>query len=48
VSTDGQTWELYGEIVLRMAYKLKVGPALTSHNPETTARASFRDYVESA
>jgi hypothetical protein len=46
-STDGETWKLYGEKVLTLASTLKVGPALTSHNPETAAKASFRDYVES-
>jgi hypothetical protein len=46
-STDGQSWKLYGEKVLTLAHTLKVGPALTSHNPEMTATASFRDYVES-
>ncbi len=45
-STDGQTWKLYGEKVLALEHTLKVGPALTSHNPETAARASFRDYIE--
>jgi hypothetical protein len=46
-STDGQTWKLYGEKALALAYTLNVGPALTSHNPETAAKASFRNYVES-
>jgi hypothetical protein len=46
-STDGQTWKLYGEKVLALASRLHVGPALTSHNPETAAKASFRDYVGS-
>jgi hypothetical protein len=46
-STDGQTWKLYGEKALTLASTLKVGPALTSHNPETAAKASFRDYFES-
>ncbi len=45
-STDGQTWKLYGETTLALAHALKVGPCLTSHNPETEARASFRDYAE--
>ena len=45
-STDGQTWKLYGEKVLTLADTLKVGMALTSHNPETAAKASFRDYRE--
>jgi hypothetical protein len=45
-STDGRTWKLYGEKVLTLAYTLKVGPALTSHNSDTVAKALFRDYVE--
>ena len=45
-STNGQIWKLYGETVLALPDTLKVGPALTSHNPETAAKASFRDYVE--
>lgn len=45
-STDGQNWKRYGEKVLPLECTLKVGPALTSHNPETVASASFRDYVE--
>lgn len=44
-STDGQAWKLYGEIVLTLAHALKVGLALTSHNPDAPAKASFRDYV---
>jgi hypothetical protein len=47
-STDGQIWKLYGEKVLTLAHALKVGPALTSHNAEIAAKASFRDYVEIA
>jgi hypothetical protein len=45
-STDGRIWKLYGEKVLSLAGTLKVGPALTSHNPEVLAKASFRDYTE--
>jgi hypothetical protein len=45
-STDGQTWKLYGEKVLTLAQALKVGLALTSHNTEMTAKASFRDYAD--
>ena len=48
VSTDGQTWKLYGEKVLTLAETLKVGPALTSHNTESLATASFRDYKQSS
>ena len=46
-STDGQTWKLYGEKVLTLASTLKVGPALTSHNSEKAAKASFRNYLDS-
>ena len=46
-SSDGQIWRKYGEKLLSLAATLKVGPALTSHNPETAARASFRDHTES-
>jgi hypothetical protein len=45
-STDGITWKLYAEHVLILASTVKVGPALTSHNPEIEARAAFRDYTE--
>jgi hypothetical protein len=44
VSTDGQTWKLYGEKTLTLAGTVKVGLALTSHNAESGAEASFRDY----
>ena len=47
-STDGQTWKLYAEQVLALAHRLKVGPALTSHNPEVLAKAAFRDYTASS
>ncbi len=46
-SINGRTWKLYGEKVLPLSDTLKVGPALTSHNPETVAKASFRDYTDS-
>jgi hypothetical protein len=45
-STDGETWKQYAEQVLPMALTVKVGPALTSHNPEVVGRAAFRDYTE--
>ena len=45
-STDGITWKLYGEHDLALARTVKVGPALTSHNPDDTAKALFRDYTE--
>ncbi len=45
-STDGKTWRLFGGQVLPLASTVKVGPALTSHNPEVAASAAFRDYTE--
>jgi hypothetical protein len=45
-STDGKTWKLYAEQVLALASTVKVGPALTSHNPHVAARAAFRNYTE--
>jgi len=31
---------------LALASMVKVGPALTSHNPHVTAKTEFRDYTE--
>ncbi len=45
-STDGKTWKRYAEQVLTLARTVKVGPALTSHNPPVVAQAAFRDYTE--
>ena len=45
-STDGITWRLYAEHVLPLAGTCKVGPALTSHEPQAEAHAAFRDYTE--
>ena len=45
-STDGKSWKRYGEQVLPLANTVKVGPALTSHNPSVAAQAAFRDYTE--
>lgn len=45
-STDGKTWRLFGGQVLPLANTVKVGPALTSHNPEVAAQVAFRDYTE--
>ena len=45
-STDGKTWKQYAEQVLSLASTVKVGPALTSHNPLEVANAAFRDYTE--
>lgn len=46
-STDGKSWKRYGKQVLPLASAVKVGPALTSHNPRVAAKAAFRDYTES-
>ncbi len=45
-STDGKKWKQYAEQVLTLASTVKVGPALTSHNPLVSATAAFRDYTE--
>jgi len=45
-STDGKTWKRYAEQDLPLSETVKVGPALTSHNPEVMATAAFRDYTE--
>ena len=45
-STDGKAWKLYGEHRIALAGTTKVGPALTSHNQEVSAKAVFRDYAE--
>jgi hypothetical protein len=46
-STDGTAWKLYARHVLKLAREVYLGPALTSHNPQATAKAAFRDYTES-
>jgi hypothetical protein len=45
-STDGNTWKLYAAHTLALASAVHAGPALTSHNPQVPAQASFRDYTE--
>ena len=45
-STNGKTWKLYAAQEVALAGTVKVGPALTSHNPDATARAVFRNYTE--
>jgi hypothetical protein len=45
-STDGITWKMYAEHRLALAGMLKIGPALTSHNPDATAKAVFQNYTE--
>jgi len=46
-STDGKIWKLYAAHVLALANTVKVGPALTSHNPQVAAKVAFRNYTES-
>ena len=46
-STNGKSWRLYAVQLLALAAAVYVGPALTSHNPQAEAKASFRDYTES-
>lgn len=46
-STDGKTWKQYGVQTLALAGLVHLGPALTSHNPQAVAKASFRDYIGS-
>lgn len=45
-STDGKTWKLYGTQTLTLPRSVYIGPALTSHDPQATANASFRNYTE--
>ena len=47
-SSDSKAWKLYGVQELKLAGQVYVGPALTSHNPQVTAKACFRDYTELA
>jgi hypothetical protein len=42
-STDGKAWKLYAAQMLALPGLVYVGPALTSHNAEIAAQASFRD-----
>ena len=46
-STDGKTWKLYAVQTLTLPSLVYVGPALTSHDPQKTAKACFRNYTES-
>ena len=46
-STNGKNWKVYGVQMLKLPNVVHVGPALTSHNPETVATARFRNYTES-
>jgi len=44
-STDGKTWRLYAVQTLALAGTVYVGPALTSHDPNVLAKASFQNYT---
>jgi hypothetical protein len=44
-STNGKAWKLYAVQTLALARMVYVGPALTSHDPQKTARACFRNYT---
>ena len=46
-STDGKTWKPYAVQTLTLPSLVYVGPALTSHDTQKTARACFRNYAES-
>ena len=46
-SNDGKAWKIYAVQRLALPNRVYVGPALTSHNPQSTAKASFRNYSES-
>ena len=46
-STDGKNWKLYAAQTLTFPGVVHVGPALTSHDPQKTAKACFRNYAES-
>lgn len=45
-SMDGISWKVYGIQSLKLPKVVHVGPALTSHNPETAATAQFRNFTE--
>ena len=46
-STDGKSWKVYAVQELKLAKRVCVGPAVTSHNPEAAATARFRNLIES-
>jgi len=45
-STNGKDWKMYGVQTVKLSSVVHVGPALTSHNPESAAMARFRNYTE--
>jgi hypothetical protein len=44
-STDGKSWKPYAVQTLALASRVYVGPALTSHNSQAEAKASFRNFA---
>ena len=46
-STNGKIWKLYAVQTLTLPGLVHVGPALTSHDPQKTAKACFRNCTES-
>jgi hypothetical protein len=45
-SADGKAWKVYGMQELKLGRRVYVGLALTSHNPQVLAKASFRNFTE--
>ncbi len=45
-STDGKIWKIYTTFSLDLPTKIYLGPAVTSHDTETTTTAVFRDIIE--
>jgi regulation of enolase protein 1 (concanavalin A-like superfamily) len=45
-STDGKTWKVYTTYTLELPPKIYLGLAVTSHNPNHTASAKFRNIAE--
>ncbi len=45
-SEDGKAWKLYGAQELPFATSVYIGFALTSHDPQVTAKARFCNYSE--
>jgi hypothetical protein len=43
---DGKTWKVYATYTLELPSKIYLGLAVTSHNPDKTAFAKFRDIGE--
>jgi hypothetical protein len=45
-SADGKTWKVYTTYTLELPPKIYLGLAVTSHNPNHTASAKFRNIAE--